>query len=612
MKLFLRLIRYIFPYKGNIVLIILFNVIYSIFSIFSLSLVAPFLSVLFSQTEHIATKPAFNLSVNAIIDTFYYYMGLIIDQNGASAALIYIAVSMILLTFFSNLFRYLGQYFLAPIRAGVLNSIRKDIYHQLIKLPLSFYSKHKKGDILNRIGSDVQEVEWSIISSLQTFCRDPFLIVAYLIALFKVSYSLTLISLVLLPISGYLITLVGKSIQRNSTKAQEILGKLSSLLDETIGGLRIIKGYNAIDHANRKFQQETHEHYKVNKKIFRVNELGGPMIETLSIITMMIVMIIGGSILFNDSSFNGTLFVMFIVIFARIIPPAKQIVTVFYTIKKGLPSAKRIYEVLDADEVILEDADPISVNKIHNQIEFKDVYFNYAPVATKEDCMVLKGINFTLKKGEKIAFVGASGCGKSTTVDLLSRFYDVSFGSILVDNIDIRKYKIDDLRSLFGIVNQDVTLFHDTVHNNIAFGKTEVSREQIMEAAKIANAHDFIMEMDEQYDTVIGDRGMKLSGGQRQRISIARAILADPQVLILDEATSALDNESEQIVQQAINTLLTQRTAIIVAHRLSTIRDVDRIFFVDGGVISECGTHEELMLRKGSYFNYYCRQEIDK
>lgn len=539
-------------------------------------------------------------------------MGIIIEKNGADAALVYIAITMIVLTFFSNLFRYLGQFFLAPIRAGVLNSIRKDIYHQLIKLPLSFYSHHKKGDIMNRIGSDVQEVEWSIISSTQTFCRDPFLIIAYLVALFKVSYELTLISLVLLPASGYLITLIGKSIQRNSSKAQQVLGKLSSLFDETIGGLRIIKGYNAIEHANKKFQQESNTHYQINKKIFRVNELGGPMIETLSIITMMIVLMIGGSILFKDAAFNGTLFVMFVLVFARIIPPAKQIVTVFYTIRKGLPSAKRIYEILDADEVIIEDANPISVQKIKNQIEFKNIYFDYVQTETDAECNVLKGINLTLHKGETIALVGASGSGKSTLVDLLPRFYDVEYGSILIDQIDIKKYKIDELRSLFGIVNQDVTLFHDTVFNNIAFGKTNITKEQVIEAAKVANAHDFIMEMDQQYDTVIGDRGLKLSGGQRQRLSIARAILADPQVLILDEATSALDNESEKIVQQAINTLLTGRTAIIVAHRLSTIKNVDRILFLDGGKITESGNHEQLMQLKGGYFNYYCRQEIDK
>ena len=609
MKLFLRLIRYIFPFKKNIFLILLFNLLYSIFSIFSLTLVAPFLSVLFGQVEKVVQKPPFSFSVSTIIDTFYYYMGQIIDQSGTTAALIYIAITMIVLSFFSNLFRYLGQFFLAPIRAGVLNSIRKDIFHQLIKLPLSFYSGHKKGDIMNRIGPDVQEVEWSIISSTQTFCRDPFLIIAYVVALFKVSYSLTLISLVLLPISGYLITLIGKSIQRNSAKAQIILGKLSTLFDETIGGLRIIKGYNAIDHAYLKFQQETETHYKLNKKIFRVNELGGPMIETLSIITMMIVLMIGGSLLFGKEGFNGTLFVMFVLVFARIIPPAKQIVTVFYTIRKGLPSAKRIYEIIDAEEVIVEDPNPISIHSLKNDIEFKEVYFDYCKTENASQCNVLRGINLLLRKGEKIALVGASGSGKSTMVDLLPRFYDIEFGEILIDSIPIKKYRIDQLRSLFGIVNQDVTLFHDTVFNNIAFGKTNVTREQVIEAAKVANAHDFIMEMDHQYDTIIGDRGLKLSGGQRQRLSIARAILANPEVLILDEATSALDNESEKIVQQAINTLLKGRTAIIVAHRLSTIKDVDRILFVDGGKITESGTHDQLMKLEGGYF---CRQELEK
>ncbi len=612
MKLFLRLIRYIFPFKKNIFLILLFNLLYSIFSIFSLTLVAPFLSVLFGQVEKVVNKPPFSFSVSTIIDTFYYYMGQIIDQSGTTAALIYIAITMIVLSFFSNLFRYLGQFFLAPIRAGVLNSIRKDIFHQLIKLPLSFYSGHKKGDIMNRIGPDVQEVEWSIISSTQTFCRDPFLIIAYVVALFKVSSSLTLISLILLPISGYLITLIGKSIQRNSAKAQIILGKLSALFDETIGGLRIIKGYNAIDHAYMKFQQETETHYKLNKKIFRVNELGGPMIETLSIITMMIVLMIGGSLLFGNKGFNGTLFVMFVLVFARIIPPAKQIVTVFYTIRKGLPSAKRIYEIIDADEVILEDPNPISIHTLKNNIEFKEVYFDYCKTENANQCNVLRGINLLLHKGEKIALVGASGSGKSTMVDLLPRFYDIEFGEILIDSIPIKKYNIDQLRSLFGIVNQDVTLFHDTVFNNIAFGKTKVTREQVIDAAKVANAHDFIMEMDHQYDTIIGDRGLKLSGGQRQRLSIARAILANPEVLILDEATSALDNESEKIVQQAINTLLKGRTAIIVAHRLSTIKDVDRILFVDGGKITESGNHDQLMKLQGGYFSYYCRQELEK
>jgi len=612
MKLFLRLIRYIFPYKKNIFLIIVCNLLYSVFSIFSLSLVAPFLSVLFSQVQTVSVKPSFSLSVSTIVDIFYYYMGIVINKNGSDAALLYIAVTMIVLTFFSNAFRYLGQFFLAPIRAGVLNAIRKDIYHQLIKLPLSFYSNQKKGDVMNRIGSDVQEVEWSIISSTQTFCRDPFLIIAYLVALFKVSYELTLISLFLLPISGYLITLIGKSIQRNSYKAQQILGKLSALFDETIGGLRIIKGYNAIEHANKKFQQETENHYRINKKIFRVNELGGPMIETLSIITMMIVLMIGGSLLFKDTTFNGTFFVMFILVFARMIPPAKQMVTVFYTIKKGLPSAKRIYEVLDADEVIVEDQNPLPISELKQKVEFKELFFDYTKKENPSQCNVLKGISFTLHKGETIALVGASGSGKSTLVDLLPRFYDLEFGAILIDDVNIKKYKIDQLRSIYGIVNQDVTLFHDTIFNNIAFGKPNITKEQVIEAAKIANAHDFIMEMDHQYDTIIGDRGLKLSGGQRQRLSIARAILADPQVLILDEATSALDNESEKIVQQAINTLLSGRTAIIVAHRLSSIKNVDRILFLDGGKISESGTHEQLMALKGVYYDYYCRQEIDQ
>ena len=344
MKLFLRLLRYVFPYKKNIVLIIFSNVLYSIFSVFSLTLIVPFLSVLFNQIEPISTIPELKLSMDSVINTYYYYMGRLVIQSGKESALVMIAISMIILSFLSNLFRYLGQFWLAPIRAGVLNNLRKDIYHKLVILPLSFYSKQKKGDIMNRIGPDVQEVEWSIISSLQALCRDPFLLIAYLIALLKVNTLLTLLSLVLLPAIGYLITIVGKSIQRNSKNAQQILGKMSSLFEETIGGLRIIKGYNATEYATNKFQKENDKHYQINKKIFTISELASPMVEMLSIITMILVFCIGGKLIFSGQGLNAQVFIMYILIFARMLPPAKQLVTIFYTLKKGGPSTTRIYE----------------------------------------------------------------------------------------------------------------------------------------------------------------------------------------------------------------------------------------------------------------------------
>lgn len=612
MRLFFRLLRYIFPFKRNIALIIFSNVLYSIFSVFSLTLIVPFLSVLFKQIEPIPIAPETTFTLESIIETYYYFMGRMIIQYGEASALVMIACTMVAFTFLSNLFRYLGQYWLAPIRAGVLNTLRKDIYHKLVILPLSFFSKQKKGDIMNRIGPDVQEVEWSVISSLQAICRDPFLLCAYLIALLKVNQTLTLFSLVLLPLVGYLIMLVGKSIQRNSRKAQQVLGKLSSLYDETIGGLRIIKGYNAMEHAHQKFKEENDKHYQINRKIFTISELGSPMVELLSIITMIIVFCIGGQLIVGGHGLNAQIFIMYVLIFARMLPPAKQLVTVFYTIKKGGASAKRIYEILDAEEVIEEKENPVHIQQFKDKIEYKDVYFSYQQPSEAKDCEVIRGISLSLRKGEQIALVGASGCGKSTLVDLLPRFYDIDFGAIEIDGVDIKEYSISDLRSLFGIVNQDVILFNDTVYNNITFGMKGVTREQVMEAAKIAHADEFISQLPQQYDTVIGERGTALSGGQRQRLSIARAILRDPQILILDEATSALDNESELLVQKALEGLLKSRTAIIIAHRLNTIKNADRILFVKEGKISEIGTHNELMALKNDYFRYYSLQNVDE
>ena len=610
MKLFFRLFRHVFPYKLDIVFILIFNFLYSIFSIFSLSMVVPFLSVLFGQTEAVTVKPAFELSADYIINTFYYYMSIIIAAHGPVAALVYIAGTMVILSFLSNLCRYMGMYFLADIRCGILKQIRSEIYHQLLILPLSFYSKQRKGDILNRMGADVQEVEWSVISTLQSICRDPFLIVVFLFALFSISAKLTLIALVVLPIAGYVIAVIGKSIKQKSVKAQQLLGHLSSVFEETISGLRIIKAYNAIDFMSDKFKDENHEFYQLNKKMYRINELGSPLIEFLSVVALMLILFLGG-VLAPESMFSGGLFVMYILVFARIIPPAKALVTSAYNIQKGMASAERIYEIIDGEEVIVEDKNPIRLQEFKEKIEYLQVGFSYNNLQVNGRFDVLNDVNFCLEKGKTIALVGASGAGKSTLVDLLPRFYDVSAGEIKLDGINIKRYKISDLRGIFGIVNQDVMLFNDTVYNNITFGMDNKTKEEVIEAAKIAQAHDFIMELEDGYDTVLGDRGMRLSGGQRQRISIARALLSNPQVLILDEATSALDTESEYLFQQAIQGLLKDRTAIIIAHRLSTIRNANQILFVKDGHISEQGTHDELMQQKGDYYRF-CTVQLMK
>lgn len=606
MKQFRRVLTYLRDFKINIVLIFFFNLCYAVFSVFSLSMVAPFLSVLFGNGTMVTERPELSLNANDILNTFYYYMGIIIHDYGQFYALVFIAITMIVSTLFSNLFRYLGLYANAPIRAGISKGLRRDVYHRLLILPLSFYNRQKKGDILNRIGSDVQEVEWSVVCSLQMFFRDPILVIVFLITLFSISYKLTLLTLIILPPAGILIAKIGKSIKKNSTEAQQILGRMTSAFDEAISGLRIIQGHTATDYADRRFRKMNDRFFVLNRRIFRKTEIGAPLVEFLCILALVIVLLLGGNFVVSDAAMTGEKLILFIVIFARIIPPAQSIVSSYYTIQKGMASADRIFRVIDEDEVIEEAKEPVSKKNFDDKIEYDHVHFSYREDGNEE---VLSDISFTLEKGKTVALVGASGSGKSTIVDLLPRFYDVKEGRILIDGIDIRKLKISDLRSIFGIVNQDITLFNDTVYHNIAFGKEGVTREMVEEAAKTALAHDFIMEMTEGYDTVIGDRGMMLSGGQRQRLSIARAVLQNPQVLILDEATSALDTESEYIVQQSLQRLMEGRTTIVVAHRLSTIRRADEILFVQGGRIIERGNHDELIALGGEYAKFCALQE---
>ena len=606
MKQFRRVLTYLRDFKINIVLIFVFNLCYAVFSVFSLSMVAPFLSVLFGNGAMVTERPDFSLNANDILNTFYYYMGIIIHDYGQFYALVFIAITMIVSTLFSNLFRYLGLYANAPIRAGISKGLRRDVYHRLLILPLSFYNRQKKGDILNRIGSDVQEVEWSVVCSLQMFFRDPILVIVFLITLFSISYKLTFLTLIILPPAGILIAKIGKSIKKNSTEAQQILGRMTSAFDEAISGLRIIQGHTATDYADRRFRKMNDRFFVLNRRIFRKTEIGAPLVEFLCILALVIVLLLGGNFVVSDAAMTGEKLILFIVIFARIIPPAQSIVSSYYTIQKGMASADRIFRVIDEDEVIEEAKEPVGKKNFDDRIEYSHVHFSYREDGNEE---VLSDISFTLEKGKTVALVGASGSGKSTIVDLLPRFYDVKEGQILIDGIDIKKLKISDLRSIFGIVNQDITLFNDTVYHNIAFGKEGVTREMVEEAAKTALAHDFIMEMAEGYDTVIGDRGMMLSGGQRQRLSIARAVLQNPQVLILDEATSALDTESEYIVQQSLQRLMEGRTTIVVAHRLSTIRLADEILFVQGGRIIERGNHDELIALGGEYAKFCALQE---
>lgn len=609
MTLLKRLLRYLLNYKANIGLVLIANLLYAVFSIFTLTMLVPFLSVLFGQVQQVVARPSFTLSTGFFIDTFYYYMGVIVSQYGQMSALLYIAIVMVVLSLLSNFFRYLGMFWLAPMRSGILRDLRNDFYHKMLLLPISFYNKYQKGDIISRIGADVLEVEWSVYAALQSLCRDPFQIVIYVVVLFTISVKLALVSLVVLPLMGYLLALIGKRIKRYALRSQQLLGKMSSLFEEAVGGLRVIKGYNAVDHTFQRFRHQNFQFYRTTKKVFRISELGAPLIEFLCIMALLGITMVGLLWVPAESMGQGTAFMLFFVVFARLIVPAKALVSTYYTMQKGLTAAARVYEVIDADEQIVECDNPLNIKRLEKEIVFQDVSFSYRDVKDEASCDVLHHINFRVKRGEVVAIVGPSGSGKSTLVDLLPRFYDVKFGQIRIDDKPIQQYRIADLRSLFSMVNQDVVLFNDTVYNNIVFGMDNVTEEQVIAAAKIAQAHQFIMEMEDGYQTQIGDRGMRLSGGQRQRLSIARTILRNPEVLILDEATSALDNESEFLFQEALIPFVKEHTAIIIAHRLSTIRFADKIMFVRDGKIVESGSHEQLMKLQCEYYRFYMAQQ---
>lgn len=606
-----RILNYLKNYKLQIALILFVQLLYAFFSIFTLTLLVPFLQVLFHQVEPVTVRPEFSFTPQYLIDTFYYHMNIVIEQYGQASALLFIAGTMILLSLLSNSCRYAGMYWLSHIRSGILFNIRDEFYRKLIRLPLSFYTEQRSGDMVSRMGADVLEVEWSIISSLLAICRDPFLIIAYLITLFTISVKLSLVTLAILPLMALILSVIGKNIRNYSLKSQGLLGRMTAYFEEAVDGLRVIKGYNAQEYVSEQFRKENFQFYRLNKKIFRIKELGSPLIEFLCIFAALAISLIGLVAFPENFAAKGASFMLYFVVFARMIPPAKSLATTYYQMRKGLSAAARIYEVIDADEKIKDTDNPKHISEFQDKIEFKDVSFSYHDeVDDAEQCDVLRHVSFTLKKGETMAIVGPSGSGKSTLVDLLSRFYDIRFGEILVDGVPHNQYALQDLRGLFGIVNQDVFLFDNTVYHNLTIGVDHATEEEVVAAAKIAQAHDFIMELEEGYQTGVGNRGTRLSGGQRQRISIARAILKNPQIFILDEATSALDNESERLFQEALLPYIKNHTGVIIAHRLSTIRFADKILFLKDGQIDEMGSHTELMAKQGAYYRFYTAQQL--
>ncbi len=596
MKNFKKIILYITPYWGRVSLNVLFNFLSVIFSLFSLTMVIPFLSILFNTEQKVYELEPLRLSIDSIKNNFYYYINLLIDNYGEVYALVFISLLVVVTSLFKNGFKYLALYHLAPVRNGVVKDIRNAIYKKTIDLPLSYHSKERKGDIISRMTNDVYQIEISVISSLAMVFRDPMTIIVYLGSLMIMSPHLTLFVLILLPIAGLIIGRIAKTLKSTALRSQNKLGMILSVMEETLSGLRIIKAFNAEDKMNKRFFSLNSFFTRVMNKMYRRQDMASPVSEFLGTMVFIIIMWYGGSlVLSGEGSLSPEGFIGYLAIFSQIIQPSKTFTQAYYNIQKGMASADRIDEVLAAEITVKEEPGALPKVSFDSDITFKNVSFKY------EEEYVLKNINLTIKKGQKVALVGQSGAGKSTFVDLIPRFYDATNGEILMDGTPIRKIKIKNLRALMGNVNQEPILFNDTFFNNIAFGKTNVSEEEVIRAAKIANAHDFIVRNPLGYYTNIGDRGGKLSGGQRQRISIARAVLNNPPILILDEATSSLDTESEKLVQEALLNIMENRTSIVVAHRLSTIINADVICVMHEGEIVEKGNHQELLARDGIY-----------
>jgi len=599
-----RIFRYIKPYWLYALLNVISNVLYILFSFLNITLFIPFVDLLFGNHVAVTVKPELSLNAKQMFSYLSYIIEKMIEKDGKLNAMIFVSILFIIFSILNNFFKYMGMYFLAPLRNGMIKDLRNDIYNRILVLPLSFYSTQKKGDLMSRLTSDINEIEWSIVSTLQMAIKDPLNVLFFVIVLFTISPQLMLISLITLIPAGFLINIIGKSLKRNSLKGQKQMGIVVSAIEESINGLRIIKAFNAIDYASEKFQKSNQILSKIMTKIYRRRDAAAPLTETLAVIGLVSIIWFGGNLVLNKK-LDASVLLFFIFIFARLIPPAQSFISSFYNLQKGQAAAARAFEIIDAKEIITEKETAVSKTDFNFNIEFKKVSFSY-----NQENEVLKNINLNIEKGKTIAIVGHSGSGKSTLVDLLPRFYDCTSGEILIDGIPIKDLIISDLRALIGIVSQETILFNDSVFNNIAFGMKNVKEEDVIAAAKIANAHEFIIRMEDGYRSNIGDKGANLSGGQRQRISIARAVLKNPPVMILDEATSALDTNSELYVQEALSKLMLNRTSLIIAHRLSTIKNADEIIVIDKGQIVERGKHDELILKNGLYHNLVNKQSF--
>lgn len=598
MKKLFSILKYLIPYSLTAFFSVVLNLCAALFSVISFTMVIPFLGLLFSSHKFEVNPVAFKFSTEAISHNFNYYLGKIVSEEGPLKALLIIVLIVLTFTLLKNIFLFLAKVLVIKIRTGVVKDVRNDLMNKILDFDLSYFSDQKRGDIISKMIVDVKEIEVSIISSLEMLFKDPILLVVYLYVLFFMSSELTLIVILIFPVSALIIGQIGKALKKNSLRGQQKMGALVGMLEETLSGIKIIKAFSAEKFTENRFKKINQYYSNLFSKVWLRRNLANPVSDIISTISILVIMWYGGKIVLKgDSELTSQVFIGYLAVFTQVIGPAKSFSNGYYNVIKGLVSVERINSILLHKFKITEKLNAIKSIEFKDNIEFRNVVFSY-----EEDLSpVLNNINFTIKKGQTIAFVGQSGSGKSTIVDLLPRFFDPVSGDILIDGISLKDIKIDALRSLFAYVNQEPVLFNDSIFNNILFGNLNATKEEVIEASKLAFAYDFIQSKDLKYDTNLGEDGGRLSLGEKQRISIARALLKNSPILILDEATSALDYESEFIVRKALENLMKDKTTIIIAHRLSTIKSADKIFVIDKGRIVEQGTHDELLKLNGHY-----------
>lgn len=609
MKSFWRILKFARPYRLSAVLNVIFNLLATVFSLASIGLVIPVLGLIFNQAEAMTEAPAYDGNLVEYGKQFLEYeVGRRIAETGQSDALLYLCFLVIGAFFFKNLFRYLALFVIANMRNGITRDMRMALHRKFLQLPIGYFTNEKrKGDMISRMTSDLKELEWSLLTTLESFFRDPVVIIGSLVILLVMSPKLTVFVLILLPVVSIVITTIGNSLKKTSGRAQGLMGRILSQVEENLGGLKVIKAFNAAESKNAIFQRSADQYFAVMNRVLRKTDLASPLSEFMGVAVFAIIIWYGGGLVLSGDEFTAEEFIAYILFFYQVIAPAKSMSRVSYQVQRGNASGERVLEILDAENPIRDKPNALEMPEFSKEIYFNKVSFTYP----EHDTRVLHELELRIPKGKTIALVGQSGSGKTTLTNLVPRFYDVTGGHLEIDGVDVRDLKIESLRAHLGIVTQESLLFNESVRYNITLGKPDATMEEIVRAARIANAHEFIEKLEQGYETNIGDGGSKLSGGQKQRLSIARAVLKNPPIMILDEATSALDTESEKLVQDALYKLMENRTSLVIAHRLSTIQHADEIIVMDAGRIAERGTHQDLLARKGIYSKLVEMQSFD-